>query len=331
MLRIGLLGASRIAKGAVISPAADIDGCTVTRVAASDLSRAARYAEEHGIEDTEEDYAALVTSTDVDLVYNALPPSGHCEWTIAALEAGKDVLCEKPFAMNARQARDMVAAADRTGRTLVEAYHYRFHPLFDRVLELVRSGTIGSVESLHAHFNVPIRYRAEELRYRPELGGGAMMDLGCYPLHWVRSVVGTEPAVRSAQAVRHESGVDLSMSAELEFTGGIHATIRSAMGGDIPDSLDAALVIKGSDGELLVDNPLAPHLGHALRLRTRSAESVEEVGGQTTYHHQLTHVLSVLDGSDDAVTGGEDAIQTMLAIDAVYAAAGMPGPNAGGT
>ena len=101
MIRIGLLGASRIARAAIIAPARDIAGVTVTRVAARSIGRAREYADKHGIADIESDYAALVASDDVDLVYNALPPSEHASWTIAALGAGKHVLCEKPFAMNA--------------------------------------------------------------------------------------------------------------------------------------------------------------------------------------------------------------------------------------
>ena len=130
-VRIGLLGASRIARSAIIEPAARIAGVEVTRVAASSADKARRYAVEHGIPGIESDYAALVASDAVDLVYNALPPSGHCRWSIEALAHGKHVLCEKPFAMNAREAEHMLAAAEQANGTLIEAFHYRYHPLFE--------------------------------------------------------------------------------------------------------------------------------------------------------------------------------------------------------
>ena len=132
MIRIGLLGASRVSRYAVIEPAAHIDGIEVHTVAARDAARAAAFAEELAIPHVAADYEALIASDAVDLVYNGLPPSSHARWTIAALEAGKHVLCEKPFAMNATEAQAMVDAAGRTGKILVEAYHYRFHPLFAR-------------------------------------------------------------------------------------------------------------------------------------------------------------------------------------------------------
>ncbi|MGR9093418.1 MAG: Gfo/Idh/MocA family protein, partial [Gammaproteobacteria bacterium] len=281
------------------------------------------FAEENGIPCVEKDYAALVTSDSVDLVYNGLPPSGHARWTIAALEAGKQVLCEKPFAMNAGEAQAMVDAAERTGNVLIEAYHYRFHPLFARVLELVRSGSIGAVREIAAHFNVAIRPVPGELRYDPALGGGAMMDLGCYCVHWARSVAGAEPEVLSASTVRHESGVDVEMTAVLGFPGGVRAELRTSMREDLPDGLEAGLVIAGELGSLRVVNPIAPHMGHALTLETADGASTEELAGDTTYAHQLRHVIDVLRGNAEPLTGGSDAVATMQVLDAIYGRAGM--------
>ena len=322
MIRIGLLGASRIARGAVIKPAEDLDGVVVSRVAASSTARAEDYAREHDIPGIEADYGALVTSNDVDLVYNALPPSGHREWSVRALEAGKHVLCEKPFALNATEAEAMVAAADASGVQLIEAFHYRYHPLFERVLEILRAGAIGAVRSVAAHFNVPIKAAPGELRYDPALGGGALMDLGCYPLHWVRTVAGSEPEVIAAEASWHDSGVDESMRATLRFGGGIEAVIHSSMQASLPEGLDAEMHVVGESGTLTVINPLAPHLGHELIVENSAGRSSESVQGETTYHHQLQHVLDVINNGATPLTGGADAVGTMAAIDRIYAAAG---------
>lgn len=323
MIRIGLLGASRVSRYAIIEPATAADGVAVSAVAARDPARAETFAMENGIPQVVADYDALVASDAVDLVYNGLPPAGHAHWTIAALEAGKHVLCEKPFAMNAEEARAMVAAAERAGRHLIEAYHYRFHPLFARVLELVDSGRIGAVREIDARFNVAIRAMAGEIRYDPALGGGAMMDLGCYCVHWARSVVGAEPEVLSALADRHESGVDVAMRAVLEFPGGVRARLASSMSEDLPEGLDAWLAIDGERGVMTVDNPLAPHLGNAITVENDEGTSYEELAGDKTYAYQLRHVADVLQGRAEPLTGGSDAVAGMQVLDEIYRLAGM--------
>ncbi len=317
MIRIGLLGASRIAREAIIAPARDVKGTKVTRVAARSTVRAEVYAGEHGIQGVEPDYAALVTCPDVDLVYNGLPPSEHREWTIAALEAGKHVLCEKPFAMDAAEAKEMVAAADRTGRVLIEAFHYRFHPLFLRVLEIVNAGTIGEVKQVDARFNVPIAYSPGEIRYNKALGGGALMDLGCYSVHWARTVIAEEPVVIGATADRHETGVDVTTEAELEFPGGVKSRVSASMFEGLPDGLDAELRIYGNGGMLTVVNPLSPHSGHVLILTSDAGTETTEVAGETTYHHQLAHVVDVIERGITPLTGGADAIANMRALDTI--------------
>ena len=295
----------------------------VSTVAARDAARAALFAEENGIPHVVPDYEALVTSDAVDVVYNGLPPSGHARWSIAALEAGKHVLCEKPFALDAGEAREMVSAAERTGNHLIEAYHYRFHPLFARVLELIGADSIGSIRELDAHFNVRISPEGGEIRYDPALGGGAMMDLGCYCVHWVRTVMGTEPEVLSASAVRHDSGVDVAMQAELGFPDGVRAKVSSSMAEDLPDGLDAGLVITGERGRLSVTNPIAPHMGHELVLKTPQDVIREEVAGGTTYYHQLQHLRDVLNGEVIPLTGGDDAIASMRVLDEIYRLSGI--------
>ena len=323
MIRIGLLGASRISRGAVIEPAARIDEVEVSCVAARDPGRAAAFAKEHGIPHVEPDYEALVGSDAVDIVYNGLPPSGHAPWSIAALEAGKHVLCEKPFAMNADEAQAMVDAADRNDRFLVEAFHHRFHPAWVRALEIVRGGALGTVQRMNGRFNVAIAFDPGEIRYKPELGGGAMMDLGCYPVHWVRSVMRTEPAVISASATRHESGVDTSMRAELEFPGGVLATVECSMSEDLPEGLDVDLEVDGDAGKLIMTNPLVPHAGSEIIVE-RNGETVrEEFAGESTYYHQLLHTAQVLRGEAEPLTGGADAVGNMRVLDAAYRLAGI--------
>ena len=318
MLRIGLLGASRIAPTAVIVPAATRDDVTIAAVAARDPARAKAYAETHGIAAVAGSYAELIARDDIDLVYNGLPPAGHAEWTIAALEAGKAVLCEKPFARNASEARAMVAAAERTGRPLIEAFHYRFHNVIRRAEDLVRSGALGQIHRANAVFEVTIPNTTGDLRWSAEQGGGALMDLGCYPLHLMRTLMGEEPQIREARG-SFVDGVDASMTAALAFPSGARADIACSM---VPESRNARATLGGSKGRLEIVNFLAPQYGCRFTT-TIGGETVEQpVDGPTTYEAQLDHVVAVMAGKAQPLTGGADAIANMAAIDRIYELAG---------
>ncbi len=324
MIRIGILGAARIAPPALIEPAKKRDDCTVIAIAARDAGRAADFAARYEIPYAAESYEALIAREDVDLVYNALPPHRHADLTIAALEAGKAVLCEKPFALSAAEARRMTEAAERAGRPLIEAFHYRFHPAFSRALAILRGGEIGEVCALKADFSVAIPFREGELRHYPELGGGALMDLGCYPLHWVRTVMGAEPGVASARAELSDTGADLMTEAALEFPGGVRARIRTSMKAGQP--FKAFLAVQGTRGSLRYVNPVQPHRGHRLHVRRGLSRESFALEAETTYDYQLGHVMDVLAGQSPALTGGADAVANMALIDAIYAAAGVRRP-----
>jgi len=327
VLRLGILGAAKIASKALIEPASLSQRAEVVAIAARDPERARRFADEHGIEQVDPSYEALIRNPSVDAVYNALPASLHAEWTLEALERGKHVLCEKPLASNASEAERMVAAARKRGLVLLEAFHYRYHPLTHRVLEIVAGGRLGDMRRVEAVFCVPIR-DPEDIRYDLSLGGGASMDLGCYPIHWSRVVTGAEPTVLRAEAREEPPGIDVTMTAELLFPGDVHCEVRCAMAADAV--LQASLRVTGSKGELTADNPIAPHIGHRLRVRTGEHEESEQVEGRTTYDHQLeAFVAAVVDGQEQP-TGGQDAIANMRVIDAIYRAAGMQPRGTGG-
>lgn len=188
-----MLGAARITAEALIVPAQNVQSVELHGIAARNPARARAFAGGHSIARTYDNYESLIRSPEIDLVYNALPVSLHAKWTIDALTEGKHVLCEKPFAMNIDEAEAMVAAATQSGARVIEAFHYRYHPAFQTLLRWIANGAIGNVRSIHAYFNVAILDDGKEIRHRPELGGGAMMDLGCYPLFLFRYFGGTPP------------------------------------------------------------------------------------------------------------------------------------------
>ncbi|MBV8684640.1 MAG: Gfo/Idh/MocA family oxidoreductase [Caulobacteraceae bacterium] len=319
-IRIGLLGASRIAPSAVIEPARADGRFVVTAVAARDPERARAYAQTHGIAATAADYAELVRREDVDVVYNGLPPAGHAEWTIAALEAGKAVLCEKPFARNAREAQSMIEAAARTGRLLLEAFHNRFHRVMRDAEALVREGRLGRIRRASAVFEVPIARTPDELRWSRDQGGGALMDLGTYPLHALRTLFGEEPRIVSAQA-RFEDGVDAELSGRLAFPSGAEAEIGCSMLAERPM---ARLELTGERGTLEIVNFVAPQRGCRFVVTLDGVAEDRPTEGPSTYAAQLAHLHEVIAEGRPALTGGADAVAQMTAIDALYAAAGRP-------
>jgi predicted dehydrogenase len=319
MLKIGLLGASKIGPRAVIEPARERGDVAIVAVGARDPARARAYADEHGVAHVSDSYTALVERDDIDLVYIALPPAAHLEWTRKSVAAGKAVLCEKPFAMDGAQARAMVETAEAVGRPLIEAYHYRFHAVIRRAEALLAEGAIGAVVAAKAYFSVPIAKTPTELRWIRDQGGGGLMDLGCYPLHALRTLLKREPTVVSATG-DFEDGVDVSIDAKLDF-GGVPAEVSCSMR---PERVGARLTLTGERGELQIVNFVAPQMGGRFTV-TRDGETEDlSMAGPTTYAAQLDHVVEVMAGRATPMTGGADAIAQMDAIDAIYAAAGRP-------
>ncbi len=324
-MRFGILGAARIAPAAVIDPARTTGAFEIARVAARDVGRASSFADEHGIAGVSATYDELIQADDVDVVYNPLPMSLHAEWTIAALRAGKHVLCEKPFASNAVEAAEMVRVADETGLKLGEAFHYRYHPLFDRVISLVDSGVIGELRHLDAEFAVAIS--KPDLRWDWDLSGGSTMDLGCYPIHWVRSIVQSEPTVTSAQAIIEPNAtsvdrIDAALEAELAWASGVTARISSSM--VAPDGPTFNLRVQGSDGHIEVRNPIAPQHGNRVTVSGPTGTTTGEISAGNTYEHMCRAFVDHVRLGSEFVTSGEDSIANMTTIEDCYRAAGLP-------
>lgn len=316
VLRFGILGAARIAPLALLEPASKRDNMIVTHVAASNPRREAEFAAAHALQ-AAGGYDALIRRDDIDLIYIAVPPSGHCEWAMRALNAGKAVLCEKPFSMNAEEAKAMVVAAERARLPLIEAFHYRFHPTFLRAEALMRTQAIGKVVSARASFCTTIPQSEGEFRWNNALGGGAVMDLGCYPIHALRTLIGSEPEIVAASAT-YSCGVEAAAHATLLFNGEVEATIRCEMS-SAERVID--LEILGERGRLTISNFIFPHYGGALRLETRSGTICENATNVSTYSKQLAHIAEVLSRGARPLTGGSDAVANMSAIDAIRATA----------
>ncbi len=321
-LGIGILGAARITQKALIEPAKVIPQTRLVAMAARDRGRAEAYAARHGVEHVFDDYAGVIACDEVDLVYNPLPINLHAEWTIKALEAGKHVLCEKPFAMNMDEAREMLAVAEKNGKRLIEAFHYRYHPAFETCLEYLAAGEIGDLREIHAAFNVAIKDNGTEIRHRVETGGGAMMDLGCYPLHWALTVMGAAPTEVSAQAELTPTGVDESLQSHLVFETGAEAFLNCSMAPD--QKFKASMHLIGTKGEIRFTNPLAPQLGARLELsQGPMTRALAEISPITTYTYQLGALVAAIEEQRPLPTEGEIILRQQSVLDEIYTAAGL--------
>ncbi|BBK34419.1 putative dehydrogenase [Stella humosa] len=217
-LQLGILGAANIARAFTsgVAPSADV---AIAAVASRDPAKAEAFARECGIPRFHGSYEAMLADPDIEAIYNPLPNSLHAEWSIRAVEAGKHVLCEKPLAMTAAEARAMFDAARRHGRHLVEAYPYRAQAQTLKMRELLAAGAIGRVELVRSSFGIPFS-DPTNIRLKPEVGGGALLDAGSYAVSLALLAVGERPERVSATSRWSATGVDLSTVATLEFPGG---------------------------------------------------------------------------------------------------------------
>jgi predicted dehydrogenase len=325
VVRIGILGAARISASSVISPASRTGDAVITAVAARDPLRAKEYAAKHGIPKVAAGYTELLADPEIDAIYNPLPNGLHGRWTIAALEAGKHVLCEKPFTANADQAREVAAAAERSGLVVMEAFHYRYHPVAARMLEIVTSGELGKLQVVEANFAFPLP-KFSDIRYQFELAGGAQMDAGCYAVHMVRMLGGAptdgEPSVVHAQAKLHKPNVDRAMRADLRFPGGHTGRVRCSMWSSNVLNISARAI--GEHGEMSVINPLAPQMWHRISVRTKQGKRVEHLSRRATYDYQLDAFTAAVLRCEPILTPPSDSIANMTVIDDIYTAAGLP-------
>jgi len=320
-VQIGVLGAARIAPTALIKPAKTNADVVVAAVAARDVSRARAFAVKHGIARVQDSYEALIADPDLDAVYNPLPNGLHGRWTRAALAAGKHVLCEKPFTANAAEAREIAELAAKSDRVVMEAFHYRYHPLALRIEEIIASGELGKLQRVEAALCFPLP-NSSDIRYNYSLAGGATMDAGCYAVHMVRTFGGSTPEVVSAQPKLRDPRVDRAMTAEVRFAEGHTGRIRCSMWS--PRLLEISAHVVGDQGELHALNPVLPQLYHRLSVRSSTGKRVERFPRRASYAYQLDAFVAAVLRGEPVKTTPQDAIENMTVVDAIYRTAGLP-------
>lgn len=322
-LRVGVLGAARISDVSLLGPAAEL-GVRLVAVATRDRGRSEAYAREHGIERVHDTYADVIEDPEVEAIYNPLPNSAHAPWNLAAIAAGKHVLTEKPAASNAGQARQVHAAAAGTGLTVLEGFHYRYHPQFDRLAELVAGEELGDLQRLDVTMLMPAP-GDDDLRWSWPLSGGAMMDLGCYCLHVIRSVsglLGGEPSLIVANATERAGRpqLDETFEVELRLADGTPAYAHVDM--DAPAN-DMSITVTGSRGSAVFADFVHPQDDDRLTLTIDGVEHREALDHRSTYTYQLEAFVAAIREGRPFPTTTADSVSTMELIDACYEQAGL--------
>jgi len=320
MIAFGVLGAAQITPMALVYPCMNEPQAHIAVIAARERSRAKTFAAAHHVGVVCDTYADVVHHEKINALYNPLHIPAHKPWTIAALNAGKHVLCEKSLACNAAEAREMNQVAKDRQLVLMDAFHYRYHPLFKRMKEIVDGGELGTLESIDACFHIPVT-DPDNIRMNYHLGGGVTMDIGCYPISWVRHLSPSEPVVTSATAEVGPPHVDLMLETQME-AGNIAITTSGDMRASA--SFRAEVVVTGSLGTLKVDNVIAPQMGHLVTRDIGGKISHETVDRRPTYAYQLDAFIAAVERGEPLWTDGDDALAQMTVIDRCYEAAGLP-------
>jgi len=320
-LRIGVLGASRIAELAIVSPAAAL-GHRLVAVAARDRGRAETFARSYGVERVVDSYADLVADPEVDVVYNPLANAFHAEWNLAAIRAGKAVLSEKPFARNAAEAEQVREAAHRHGTIIMEGFHYLFHPITRRMFGLLEDGTLGTLKRVEVVMKMP-EPKPDDARWSLALAGGALMDLGCYALHVHRHLArfaGGDPTIVSARGTERSPGVDESCDIDLTFPTGASGCVITSMSAD---RHEMTMRLTGDMGEAFAHDYLLQYGDDRIEIVTDTGTAIENLGNRSTYTYQLEAFADHLQHGTPLPLGVDDAVTNMQYIDTAYTAAGM--------
>jgi D-xylose 1-dehydrogenase (NADP+, D-xylono-1,5-lactone-forming) len=300
----------------VIPAARASDKAELIAVASRDQERADVYAREWDIEQAYGSYEALLEDPDVEAVYISLPNSTHIEWSIRCLEAGKHVLCEKPLDRRPEEVERAFDAAEREGRLLMEAFMYRHNPQTRQLVELVRTGAVGELRLIRSAFSFSV-YDPANIRLRPELDGGSLMDVGCYCVSGSRLLAG-EPTAVYGEAVVGPTGTDWVFAGMMRFPGDVISLFDCGTSLPLRDELE----VIGTEGSLFLDDPW-----HCRRpvIELRRGDDVErlELEPADSYRLQLENFSDAVRGEAAPLLGREDAVAQAVVVDSLYRSASL--------
>lgn len=310
-VRWGILGTANIAVRSFLPGLRAAGGGTAVAVAGRDLSRAEEFAARNGVGRGVRGYEAVVEDPEIDAIYIPLPNALHAEWTIAALEAGKAVLCEKPLCLTTEEAEKVTAVARRSARPLWEAFVFPYHPQTARLRDLLAEGVVGELREVWSSFTFQIGGTGN-IRLDAALGGGALYDVGCYPVRLAQFLFGRDAVAGHGVAVRSEAGVDIETAGVLEFAPG---RLLLSCSFDLPHTTYTRLV--GTAGEIRLTNPFHPQPSDVTEVwREGSLVARHEAGEGTAFSWGIRHIHEVLRGeAEPRHTAVDDSLGTARALD----------------
>jgi len=293
-VRWGIVGTANIAR-AVFLPGMRNAGGAAEAVASRDLARAEQYAAEHGIARAVAGYQELIDDPGLDALYVPLPNSMHADWVIAALRAGKPVLSEKPLCGNLADTERVLAVARETGTLLWEAFVFPFQAQMTHVREAVGSGAIGELREIQSSFHFMVS-RPENIRLSADLEGGALNDVGCYPIRLAFDLFGEEHQAAWADAVFGGRGVDVDSWGSLGYSGGRRLMLSCGM----RRSYDTFTRLLGTAGEIRISNPFHPSAGDQLQiLAPGRAPRTRQASDEPSFGPAIRHIHAVLRGEEE--------------------------------
>jgi predicted dehydrogenase len=308
-----VLGAAKIARS-LVPGLHQSEVARAYAVASRNQAKGEAFAHEHRFERAYSGYQALLKDPAVDVVYNPLPNHLHCQWTIRALEAGKHVLCEKPLGLDSVECRQMIAAAKKNGKLLMEAFMYRFHPQTLKIQELLSKGGIGEVRVVRAAFGFTLDETSKNVRLLP--GGGSLMDVGCYCVNAIRTFIGDEPkAVYGHQERSQTAPVDMMFGGALVFSGGRLGIFNSSF----RTILDWGVEIVGTRGRVLVPSPWKPdprRVSFTLELNGKAKE-IEIKNGGDIYQLEVDHFSRCVLETKSPALPPQEGLKNMRVIEAL--------------
>ena len=321
-LRIGILGAAGIAPRAIVFPA-HATSHQLVAVGARDKSRAEEFAKQYQIKKAYGSYQEVIDDPDVDVIYNALHNGAHAPWNIKALAAGKHVLSEKPSVSNAAEAKEVLAATIKSGKVFMEAFHYYYHPMFQRLLTIIKSGEIGEVIKVESALLTPTPDKSD-LRMQFALAGGSLMDVGCYALHSQRMISQLisdgEPTIVKTDSNAADGEVDTKLYIQLKYPNGVSGLARGDMETPV---FNAPLTVTGSKGSVHLPNFVSA-LDPRVIVDLAGNKRVEHMPSLSTYTYQLLAFAEAVDLGKALKTDAKDALVQATLIDAAYLAANLP-------
>ena len=309
-IRWGILGCARIARLQVGPAILRCANAHLQAVASRDAAKLAEFHTLFGDFTGHASYESLIDDVSVDAIYLPLPNSMHCEWALRAMRAGKHVLCEKPLALNAEEAAEMIRASRESGVLLMEAFMYRYTERLRKVEEILDSGVLGAIRSINSTFRFFLD-RQNTIKEQPELGGGALYDVGCYPLNLIGLVTQTAPEAIAVECARTH-GVDINLSAVLRYADGLIATLHcgfNAFGRNYSE-------IVGTEGALLVPDTFLDEAGQLTLLTRRGSESIA-VAASDRYGEEIRDFSKAILEERQPKLSLEESLRNMHVLDRI--------------